>query len=78
MQITSITCRLKIVICKNIFKKMQIKIFSTEIKRMGEKEEIESSWTELQDLGSLSSPHQKVGMYPETLKAEFKEFKPRR
>ncbi|XP_023334049.1 uncharacterized protein LOC111705652 isoform X2 [Eurytemora carolleeae] len=26
---------------------------------MGEKEEIESSWTELQELGSLSSPHQK-------------------
>ena len=57
---------------------MYFKIFCTEIIRMGEKEEIESSWTELQELGSLSSPHQKVGKYPETPEAEFKEFKPRR
>ena len=42
---------------------------------MGEKEELESSWTELQDLGSLSSPylpHLKVGKYPETPEAESK------
>ena len=57
---------------------MYLKIFCAEIIRMGEKEEIESSWTELQELGSLSSPHQKVGKYPETPEAEFKEFKPRR